>query len=75
MCGQKTAAVERRGGEEGCSTHRQDVLGLDVPEALDVVEDEPSQRNYHQDDERDRDEQDRRPIDVRVSKRGMRSYC
>ena len=41
---------------KGCSTHRQNVLGLDVPEALDVVEDEPCERNDHQDDERDGNE-------------------
>lgn len=45
-------------GEKGGSTHRQNVLGLDVPEPLDVVEDEPSEGNDHQDDERDGNKED-----------------
>lgn len=33
---------------------------MGIAESLDIVEDEPGQRDDHQDDEGDRDEEDRR---------------
>lgn len=37
-----------------------------VSQSLDIVEDEPSERDHHQNDERDRDEENRRFVDVVV---------
>lgn len=42
------------------TTYRQLVFGVYVPESLDVVEHKPSQRYYHQYDERNAHEQYRR---------------
>lgn len=41
------------------STYRKAILSVYISEALDVVEDEPRQRDHHQHDERDRHEQHR----------------
>lgn len=42
------------------TTYRQSIFGVYVPEPLYVVEHEPGQRDYHQDDESDGDEKYRR---------------
>lgn len=52
MCGGERAAIKAW----RASTHREYVFGVDVPEALHVIKDEPGERDYHQDDKGDGDE-------------------
>jgi hypothetical protein len=55
-----SVAIKRVMWRSGCfylrrkrlDTHCKTILGVDVPEALHVIEHQPGQGNYHQNDER-----------------------
>lgn len=50
-----------------CDTYSQNVFGVNVPEALHIVEYEPRERYDHQYDERNGNEQHGGLVDARIS--------
>lgn len=43
-------------------SYRKSVFRVSIPETLDVIEDEPGNRNHHKNDKRDSDEENRRSV-------------
>jgi hypothetical protein len=62
--GQSLVSSPVKAGLTKIHTHGESLLGVSVSEALDVVEDEPGERDAHEHDERHRHEQHRRAVQV-----------
>jgi hypothetical protein len=57
------------------NAYRQNILRLDISKSLDVIKDEPSERNDHENDEGNRYKEYGSSIDVSITKSRVRTDC